>query len=240
MDAGCAAPCNAGYEPRSAAEPGRAGEALALGRLHAGGPWACCCRRRWCCPCWAICSASTGCCPPGRNSAGHAGAVHWLGARFLEGRLACGPALTGNMDLLVARAPARAMACRCGCGGRPRHPGHAPHLYFEASAVVITLVLLGKWLEARAKRQTTARFALRAAAEVAHLLSRGGEVDVPIAEVHGGDRLVVRPGERIPVDGVVHEGTPGGRVHADRRAAAGGARRAGGSRAGRSTAMAAS
>jgi Cu+-exporting ATPase len=83
-----------------------------------------------------------------------------------------------------------------------------PHLYFEASAVVVTLVLLGKWLEARAKRQTTAAIralhALRP--DVAHLLSRDGEVDVPVAEVMVGDRLVVRPGERIPADGVVLEG----------------------------------
>src|SRR5690606_8942917 len=82
------------------------------------------------------------------------------------------------------------------------------HLYFEASAVVITLVLLGKWLEGRAKRQTTAAIralhALRP--DVVHLLSGDGEVDVPVAEVMAGDRLVVRPGERIPVDGTVSEG----------------------------------
>ena len=88
------------------------------------------------------------------------------------------------------------------------HEGHAPHLYFEASAVVVTLVLLGKWLEARAKRQTTAAIralhALRP--DVAHMLGRDGEVDVPVAEVMAGDRLVVRPGERIPVDGSILEG----------------------------------
>ncbi|HRG06486.1 MAG TPA: copper-translocating P-type ATPase, partial [Acidovorax defluvii] len=70
------------------------------------------------------------------------------------------------------------------------------------------LVLLGKWLEARAKRQTTAAIralhALRP--DVAHMLGRDGEVDVPVAEVMAGDRLVVRPGERIPVDGSILEG----------------------------------
>jgi Cu+-exporting ATPase len=65
------------------------------------------------------------------------------------------------------------------------------HLYFEASAVVVTLVLLGKWLEARAKRQTTA--AIRALhslrPDIAHVLQRaGGEIDVPVAEVLVGDR----------------------------------------------------
>ena len=83
------------------------------------------------------------------------------------------------------------------------------HLYFEASAVVVTLVLLGKWLEARAKRQTTTAIrALQALRpEIAHVLSRGGvETDVPVAEVLQGDRLVVRPGERVPADGRVEQG----------------------------------
>jgi Cu+-exporting ATPase len=74
--------------------------------------------------------------------------------------------------------------------------------------VVVTLVLLGKWLEARAKRQTTAAIralhALRP--DVAHLIGLDGEVDVPVAEVLVGDKLVVRPGERFPVDGTLLEG----------------------------------
>jgi Cu+-exporting ATPase len=83
-----------------------------------------------------------------------------------------------------------------------------PHLYFEGSAVVVTLVLLGKWLEARAKRQTTA--AIRALhslrPDTAHLIGRDGEVDVPVAEVLVGDKIVVKPGERFPVDGTLLEG----------------------------------
>jgi Cu+-exporting ATPase len=86
--------------------------------------------------------------------------------------------------------------------------GAVVHLYFEGSAVVVTLVLLGKWLEARAKRQATSAIrALHALQpEVAHLIGLDGEVDVPVAEVMVGDRLVVKPGERIPVDGAVLEG----------------------------------
>ena len=130
-----------------------------------------------------------------------------LGARFYKAGWHALKALTGNMDLLVA------LGTSAGWGlsvwlWLTAHAGHAPHLYFEASAVVVTLVLLGKWLEARAKRQTTtairALHALRP--DVVHLLGKGGEVDVPVAEVLVGDRLVVRPGERIPVDGTVHEG----------------------------------
>ncbi|SEA00839.1 heavy metal translocating P-type ATPase [Acidovorax soli] len=130
-----------------------------------------------------------------------------LGARFYKAGWYALKALTGNMDLLVA------IGTSAGWGlsmwlWLTAHEGHAPHLYFEASAVVVTLVLLGKWLEARAKRQTTAAIralhALRP--DVAHMLGRDGEVDVPVAEVMAGDRLVVRPGERIPVDGRILEG----------------------------------
>jgi len=130
-----------------------------------------------------------------------------LGARFYKAGWHAAKARSGNMDLLVA------LGTSAGWGlsvwlWLTAHPGHTPHLYFEASAVVVTLVLLGKWLEARAKRQTTAAIralhALRP--DVVHLLSRQGEVDVPVAEVLVGDQLVVRPGERIPVDGTVQEG----------------------------------
>ena len=130
-----------------------------------------------------------------------------LGARFYKAGWAAAKALSGNMDLLVA------IGTSAGWGlsmwlWLTAAPGHAPHLYFEASAVVVTLVLLGKWLEARAKHQTTA--AIRALhglrPDVAHLLGKGEEVDVPVAEVMVGDRLVVRPGERFPVDGILLEG----------------------------------
>ena len=131
-----------------------------------------------------------------------------LGARFYKAGWAAARALTGNMDLLVA------IGTSAGWGlsmwlWLTAAPGTAPHLYFEASAVVVTLVLLGKWLEARAKHQTTA--AIRALhglrPDVAHLIGKGGsEVDVPVSEVLAGDRLVVRPGERFPVDGVLQEG----------------------------------
>ena len=130
-----------------------------------------------------------------------------LGARFYKAGWHALKAMTGNMDLLVA------IGTSAGWGlsvwlWLTAAPGEMPHLYFEASAVVVTLVLLGKWLEARAKRQTTAAIralhALRP--DVAHLIGLDGEVDVPVAEVMVGDRIVVRPGERIPVDGHLLEG----------------------------------
>ncbi len=130
-----------------------------------------------------------------------------LGARFYRAGWHAARALTGNMDLLVAIGTSAGFGLSLWLW-LTAPPGQVPHLYFEASAVVITLVLLGKWLEARAKRQTTA--AIRALHALrpdrAHLLGRDGEVDVPVAEVMAGDRIVVRPGERVPVDGTVQEG----------------------------------
>ncbi len=130
-----------------------------------------------------------------------------LGARFYKAGWYALKALTGNMDLLVAIGTTAGWALSVWLW-LTAEAGMAPHLYFEGSAVVVTLVLLGKWLEARAKRQTTsairALHALRP--DVAHWLGLDGQVDVPVADVLVGDRLVVLPGERIPVDGLLQEG----------------------------------
>ncbi|MBU8974590.1 MULTISPECIES: heavy metal translocating P-type ATPase [unclassified Lysobacter] len=134
----------------------------------------------------------------------------WLGARFYRAGWRALKAGTGNMDLLVA------LGTSAGYGLSLYHLlTGGPHaaLYFEASAVVITLVLLGKWLEARAKRQTTE--AIRALQSLrpanARVRRDGVETQVPIGQVRIGDFVVVLPGERIPVDGRIVEG----RTHAD-------------------------
>jgi Cu+-exporting ATPase len=84
-----------------------------------------------------------------------------------------------------------------------------PDVYYEAVIIIIALVLLGNAMEARAKTTTTR--ALRQLAKLqpstARVRRNGDEVDLPIAEVRSGDRVIVRPGERIPVDGVVTSGT---------------------------------
>ena len=130
-----------------------------------------------------------------------------LGARFYKGGWHAVKALAGNMDLLVAIGTTAGWALSMWLW-LSAPPGAMLHLYFEGSAVVVTLVLLGKWLEAKAKHQTTsairALHALRP--DVAHLLGLDGEVDVPVAEVLVGDRLVVKPGERFPVDGKLLSG----------------------------------
>ncbi len=137
-----------------------------------------------------------------------------LGARFYKAAWHALLARTGNMDLLVALGTTAGWALSMWLWlTAPDHSAHGmptmePHLYFEGSAVVVTLVLLGKWLEARAKHQATA--AIRALhglrPDTAHLMGRDGEVDVPVAEVLVGDTIVVKPGERFPVDGTLLEG----------------------------------
>src|SRR3989440_9560858 len=86
--------------------------------------------------------------------------------------------------------------------------GAAP-VYFEAAAVITTLVLLGQVLELRARQRTSGaiRALLNLAPQQAHMLGTDGtEKDVPLDQVKSGDRLRVRPGERVPVDGVIREG----------------------------------
>jgi Cu+-exporting ATPase len=135
----------------------------------------------------------------------------WLGARFYRAGWKALRAGSGNMDLLVSLGTSAAYGLSLWLWWAD--DGGMPHLYFESAAVVITLVLLGKWLEARAKRQTTdairALQALRP--ETARVRRDGIDLEVPVAELAVGDLVVVRPGERFPADGLVEEG----RSHAD-------------------------
>ena len=140
----------------------------------------------------------------------------WLGGRFYRAGWAAARAGTGNMDLLVALGTSAAYGLSLWqlAGAWAADGPAAPHLYFEASAAVVTLVLVGKWLEGRAKRQ--AGEAIRALGRLRPETARirrpdGTEADVPAEAVRPGDLLVIRPGERIPADAVVCDG----RSHAD-------------------------
>ncbi|MHB1083361.1 MAG: heavy metal translocating P-type ATPase [Thiobacillus sp.] len=130
----------------------------------------------------------------------------WLGGRFYRAGWKALRAGSGNMDLLVAVGTSAAYGLSVYLLFTSADA--MPHLYFEASAVVISLVLLGKWLEARAKRQTTeairALQALRPA--TARVRTDGIDRDVPIESIKLDDHVVIRPGERVPVDGVITEG----------------------------------
>ncbi len=129
----------------------------------------------------------------------------WLGARFYLGAFKALKARNGNMDLLVALGTSAAYGLSV---YQFLRGGHAHALYFESAAVVITLVLLGKFLEARAKQQTSEAIrsleALRP--DTARVLKNGQETEMPLAQVRVGDRVIVRAGERIPVDGKITSG----------------------------------
>lgn len=126
-----------------------------------------------------------------------------FGWRFYVSGIKAVRSFSGNMELLVAIGTSSAF----GLSLYHLLKGHS-HLYFESSAVIITLVLLGKFLEKKAKRQTTE--AIRALESLkpstAHLLQAGQEKEVPLSEIKLNDIVIVRPGETIPVDGIIHEG----------------------------------
>ena len=135
----------------------------------------------------------------------------WLGARFYRAGWAALRAGTGNMDLLVALGTSAAWALSVWLLLSRGH-GETGHLYFESGAVIILFIRLGKTLEARARRATGA--AIRALLELAPRTARrldaaGAEHEVPSADLAAGDRVVVRPGERVPADGIVLEGRSG-------------------------------
>ena len=131
-----------------------------------------------------------------------------IGARFYKAAWNALRGSSANMDVLVVLGTTSAylyswyLIATLGTEAQGE-------LYFEASAVIITLVLLGKYLESRAKRSTTEaiRQLMDLRPEVATVLREGKEVTLAINEVLTGDLVIVRPGSNIPVDGVVSEGS---------------------------------
>ncbi len=130
--------------------------------------------------------------------------VFWAGREFFVVAFKLARGRTANMDTLIAIGTGAAYAYsvfELATGGM--------NLYFEVAAVIVTLILLGKYLEDRAKTQ--ANDAIRKLAGLqprTALVLRGGvEVDVPVEEVLVGELVVVKPGERIPIDGVVSRGS---------------------------------
>ena len=126
--------------------------------------------------------------------------------------------LSPNMDTLVALGSGASFVYSTAVlfamsydllGGHAEAAFHRLHgLYFESAAMILALITVGKLLEARAKGKTTSalKSLMSLTPDVATVLREGAEVVIPAAEVKKGDRFVVRPGERIPVDGIVLEG----------------------------------
>lgn len=114
-----------------------------------------------------------------------------------------------NMDVLVALGTSAAYFYSLYEGFKTiGNPGYEPHLYFETSAILITLILFGKYLETNAKSRTTAALSelLNLQAKQARVIRNGEEMMIPVEAVEVGDVMMVKPGEKIPVDGVVTKG----------------------------------
>lgn len=131
----------------------------------------------------------------------------WIGRRFYRAAWSALKARAGNMDQLVVIGTSAAyfysvwMLITLGAASKD-------HLYFEASAVVITLILAGKVLEARAKRSASSalRQLMSLRPDKAVVLRTGEEIEVAISEVLIGDVIIIKPGERLPVDGEIIRG----------------------------------
>jgi Cu+-exporting ATPase len=133
------------------------------------------------------------------------------GAPFFVGAARSLRHATATMDTLVATGAGAAFAWSLAVllrGDAHTRAGHEAHLYFETAAMIVTLVLVGKWLEARARRR--AGESLRALARLqpgtARVVRDGVERERPVGEVVPGDVVRVRADERIPVDGIVRDG----------------------------------
>ena len=136
----------------------------------------------------------------------------WCARRFTAGAWTALRHLSADMNTLVAvgtwTAFSWSVAMLVAPGLMQASGGHAGHTWFDSAAMITALVLTGRWMEARARRSAgdAVRSLLELAPETARVERGGAIVDVPVKEVRRGDVCELRPGDRIPVDGVVLEG----------------------------------
>ncbi len=136
----------------------------------------------------------------------------WVGKHFYRGAWAAWQRRSADMNTLVALGTSAAFFYSIFPTVFPdsfHRQGLHPDVYYEVSAVVTTLILVGKWMEQRAKGQTSEaiRKLIGLQPKTARVIRDGVEQDIPIAAVQVGDRIRVRPGEKVPVDGVILEGS---------------------------------
>ncbi len=132
-----------------------------------------------------------------------------IGFRFYKHAFYALRSKSANMDVLVSMGTSAAYFYSLyNVFFQPATMGGMKDLYFEASAIIITLILLGKYLEAGAKGKTSEAIKklMGLQAKTARVIRAGAETDIPIEEVEAGDIVVVRPGEKVPVDGRILEG----------------------------------
>jgi len=135
--------------------------------------------------------------------------LFWAGRRFFRHGFAESKSLSPGMSSLVVLGSSAAFFYSLLALSVPGiFPAGTAHYYFEAAAVIVTLILFGKWLEARAKGRTSAAIQrlVKLQAKTARLVNEDGEREIPVEAVVPGDVIVVRPGERIPVDGTIESG----------------------------------
>jgi len=135
----------------------------------------------------------------------------WVGFQFYRGFWAALRHRTSDMNTLIAVGTSSAYLYSLAMTVAPgffRARGIAPAVYFDTAAVIITLILLGRLLEAIAKGRTSEAIKrlMGLQAKTARVIRNGEEMDIPMEEVRIGDLVIVRPGEKVPVDGVVREG----------------------------------
>jgi Cu+-exporting ATPase len=135
----------------------------------------------------------------------------WAGREFYQSAWAAGRHGATNMNTLVALSTTVAYGYSAFVTlwpGLAQRWGLPFHLYYETAVIIIALILLGRWLEERAKGQTSAaiKALMGLQARTARVVRDGGEQDIPIEAVRVGDLVRVRPGEKVPVDGIVTEG----------------------------------
>jgi len=134
-----------------------------------------------------------------------------IGFRFYKNAFYALRAKSVNMDVLVAMGTSAAyfFSIYNAFFVPHEHGMMMKELYFESAAVIITLILLGKYLEAVAKGKTSEAIKklMGLQAKTARVIRNGAEEDIPIEEVKVGDIIVVRPGEKVPVDGIITEGS---------------------------------
>lgn len=131
----------------------------------------------------------------------------WAGGNFYREAFAALKGRSANMSVLVALGTSAAYFYSVGATFFPGYLGRA-EIYYEVGAIIITLVLMGKTLETIAKGRTSEAIKklLGLQARTARVIREGREMEIPVEEVQAGDLVSVRPGEKIPVDGVVLEG----------------------------------
>ncbi len=137
----------------------------------------------------------------------------WAGWRFYRGAWGALKHRTADMNTLIAVGTSAAYFYSLVAvlfPGLFRAGGLEPHLYFDTSAMIIALILLGRFLEARAKGQTSAAIKrlIGLQPKTALVVRDGKETEIPVEDVQVGDLILVRPGERVPVDGIIREGSP--------------------------------